>query len=68
MKVYEFYQDELNYYVVTEFIKGGELFDRFEQMDHLSEKEAANGNSFSSRLPAEQVDTCAILRPIHERN
>lgn len=42
MKVYEFYQDELNYYVVTEFIKGGELFDRFEQMDHLSEKEAAN--------------------------
>lgn len=31
MKIYEFYQDDKNYYVVTEFIKGGELFDRFEK-------------------------------------
>lgn len=42
MKIYEFYQDDQNYYIVSEFIKGGELFDRFEKQEKLSEREAAN--------------------------
>lgn len=42
MKLYEFYQDEQNYYIISEFIKGGELFDRFEKLEKLSEREAAN--------------------------
>ena len=28
IKVYEFYQDASNYYIVTDFCAGGELFDR----------------------------------------
>jgi len=28
VKIYEFYQDKMNLYVITEFIEGGELFER----------------------------------------
>lgn len=28
VKIYEFYQDKMNFYLITEFIEGGELFDR----------------------------------------
>ena len=26
-KIFEFYKDKLNYYLITEFLEGGELFD-----------------------------------------
>lgn len=29
VKIYEFYQDKLNFYLITEFIEGGELFGIF---------------------------------------
>lgn len=28
VKIFEFYQDKLNFYLITEFISGGELFDK----------------------------------------
>lgn len=28
VKIYEFYQDKSNFYLITEFIEGGELFDK----------------------------------------
>ena len=28
LKVYEFYEDKRNFYIVTELLTGGELFDR----------------------------------------
>lgn len=31
IKVYEFYQDAENFYVATEYCKGGELFARIEE-------------------------------------
>ncbi|KAM3140387.1 Protein kinase domain containing protein [Paramecium bursaria] len=39
--VYEFYQDEQFFYIVTELCSGGELFDRIVQEKHFSEKKAA---------------------------
>ena len=41
MKLYELYQDERFYYLVTEFLSGGELFDRIKEMDEFSESYAA---------------------------
>jgi calcium-dependent protein kinase len=41
VKVYEFYQDESNYYIVTDFCAGGELFDRIIQEKNFSEMKAA---------------------------
>jgi calcium-dependent protein kinase len=28
VKIYEFYEDKYNFYLITEYIEGGELFDR----------------------------------------
>jgi len=28
LRIYEFYQDHNNFYIVTEFCEGGELFDQ----------------------------------------
>lgn len=41
IKVYEFYQDRKNYYLVTELCAGGELFDQIQSQGALSEAKAA---------------------------
>jgi len=41
MKIFEMFEDKNKYYIVSEFLEGGELFDRIIQNDHFSEKEAA---------------------------
>lgn len=42
LKLYEIYDDEKRYYIVTELCKGGELFDQILQKGVYTEKEAAN--------------------------
>ena len=41
MKVHELLQDTTNIYIVTEFIKGGELLDRLLECSTFSEQRAA---------------------------
>ena len=41
VKLYELYQDQTNYYLVTEYLSGGELFERIKAMTYFSEKKAA---------------------------
>ena len=41
VKIYEFFQDELNFYIVTEICTGGELFDFIVQQHHFNESTAA---------------------------
>lgn len=41
LKLYEVFEDEKKYYLVTELCKGGELFDEIIQKVQYSEKEAA---------------------------
>jgi len=41
LKIFEFYQDEINYYLITEFCSGGELYDRIISMKNFSETKAA---------------------------
>jgi len=41
LKLYEYFEDEKNVYLVTELCQGGELFDRIIQEEFFSEKEAA---------------------------
>ncbi len=41
LKIYEFYQDEINYYLITEYCSGGELYDRIIKMKNFSEVKAA---------------------------
>lgn len=41
LKLYEFYQDTRNYYLITEFCSGGELFDRIISSGFFSEANAA---------------------------
>lgn len=40
MRLYEFYEDDTEYALVTEIVEGGELFDRIVELQHYSEKEA----------------------------
>ena len=42
MKVYEFYQDDHYFYIVSEFLTGGELFDKISNLGFFSEKKAAH--------------------------
>ncbi|CAD8152055.1 unnamed protein product [Paramecium pentaurelia] len=42
VKLFELYQDENNYYLVTEYLSGGELFDRIKKMSSFSESIAAD--------------------------
>ncbi|OMJ88586.1 hypothetical protein SteCoe_9450 [Stentor coeruleus] len=42
LKLYEYYQDEKNYYLITELCSGGELFDRIISHGSFSEALAAN--------------------------
>jgi calcium-dependent protein kinase len=39
--VYEFYQDDKFFYIVTELCLGGELFDKIQEEKSFSEKKAA---------------------------
>ena len=41
MKIYEFYQDDRNFYIVSEFYAGGELFEKITQLKYFSERKAA---------------------------
>ena len=40
LQVYESYEDDVNYYIVTELCEGGELFDEIERRGRFSEKDA----------------------------
>jgi calcium-dependent protein kinase len=42
LKVFEYYQDSQNYYVITELCQGGELYEQIYQLNHFSEKEASS--------------------------
>ena len=42
MKVYEYYQDANNIYIVSEYLSGGELFDRIVASKSFNERTAAN--------------------------
>ncbi|CAD8199555.1 unnamed protein product [Paramecium pentaurelia] len=41
IKIYEFYQDNKNIYIVTELCTGGELFDKIQDQQAFSERKAA---------------------------
>ncbi|CAK84516.1 unnamed protein product (macronuclear) [Paramecium tetraurelia] len=41
IKIYEFYQDHKNIYIVTELCTGGELFDKIQDQQAFSERKAA---------------------------
>lgn len=58
LKVYEFYQDDKNYYLITEMCTGGELFDRI-----------INSGSFNEAKAAEYMrQILSVLSYCHERN
>ena len=40
-RVFEFFEDEEKFYIVLEFCKGGDLFDRISEMKKFTEKQAA---------------------------
>lgn len=42
MKIYEYYQDSQNIYIVSEYLSGGELFDRIVASKHFNERTAAS--------------------------
>jgi len=41
IKMYEFFEDEKRFYLVTEICKGGELFDEILKRGKFSERDAA---------------------------
>lgn len=41
IKIFEFYQDQNYFYIVTELCTGGELFDKIVETKFMSEKKAA---------------------------
>ena len=41
VKIYEYFEDDKNVYLVTECCRGGELFDRIIENEFFSEKVAA---------------------------
>lgn len=41
IRVYDFFEDSKNYYLVMEYCEGGELFNKIEKMSRFSEDEAA---------------------------
>ena len=41
LKLYEYFEDEKNVYLITEICKGGELFDKIIEEEYFSEKVAA---------------------------
>ena len=41
MQIFEFYEDKKNFYIITEFCEGGELFDKIIELNAFSEVVAA---------------------------
>ena len=41
LKLYEYFEDDKNIYLVTELCRGGELFDKIIEEEFFSEREAA---------------------------
>ena len=41
LKVYEYFIDDKNVYIVTEICRGGELFDKIVEVEFFPEKDAA---------------------------
>lgn len=41
MNIFELLEDDQNYYIVSEFLRGGELFDRIKKLSKFSEAKAA---------------------------
>ena len=41
IKLYEYYQDDLNYYFITEFAEGGELYEKIYEIKNYQESDAA---------------------------
>lgn len=41
LKLYEYFEDDKNVYLITELCKGGELFDKIIKEEFFSEREAA---------------------------
>lgn len=39
--MYDYYQDNENFFVITEFLKGGELFDKIIETGNFEERHAA---------------------------
>lgn len=42
IKLYEYFEDDVNVYLVTELCSGGELFDRIIAAEFFNEQQAAN--------------------------
>jgi calcium-dependent protein kinase len=41
MRIFELFEDEKNFYIASELLKGGELYDRIVAMKHFNETNAA---------------------------
>lgn len=41
VRLYELYQDQKCYYLITEYCSGGELFDKIKSLTHFTERMAA---------------------------
>jgi len=41
LKLYEYFEDDKNIYLVTELCRGGELFDKIIEEEYFSEKTSA---------------------------
>jgi len=41
LKLYEYFEDKKNVYLITELCRGGELFDRIIKEEFFAEKQAA---------------------------
>ena len=61
MKLYEFFQDDKHYYIVTELCTGGELFDKITKKQIFGEADAAR--YFKQILSA--VVYCHALKIVH---
>ena len=61
VRLYEFYQDDLHIYLITEFIEGGELFDKITKVKNFSEQDAAN----VMRQLLQAVHYCHIRKIVH---
>ena len=41
VKIFEYYKDETNIYIIMEYLKGGSLFERLKVIGRFGEREAA---------------------------
>ena len=41
MRIFELLEDDDHYYIVSELLKGGELYERIVNLKHFSERDAA---------------------------